>query len=143
MFSTGATQLCLVNNDPVSTVLVTADGIPLYSIKTPNLPSASDDSSVQLPNAPDSQILSHRYTQRSPITTITRLNIHYQCTGNVETVIGVVEYHGSARGTNVKLCIDDLDVHIAPHQTARTIVDSGEGQENSLGKKYVARQLEC
>lgn len=137
MLSADATQLCLVNNDPVSTFLVTADGIPLYSIQTPNLPSASDDSA-----APDSQILSHRYTQRSPITTVTRLNKHYQCTGNVETVIGVVEYHGSARGTNVKMCNDDLDVHIAPDQTARTI-DSGEGQEVSPGSRYVTRQLEC
>ena len=142
MLSADATQLCLVNNDPVSTFLVTADGIPLYSIQTPNLPSASDDSAVPLPNAPDSQILSHRYTQRSPITTITRLNKHYQCTGNVETVIGVVEYHGSARGTNVKMCNDDLDVHIAPDQTARTI-DSGEGQELSPGSRYVTRQLGC
>lgn len=104
-------QLCLVNNDPVSTILESAEGIPLYSINTPN----PDDPSVELPyKTQDSQTLSHT---RSPTTTITRLNRHYQCTGNVETVIGFVEYHGSTSGTNVRLFKDDLDVHIAPYHT--------------------------
>jgi len=68
-------ELCLVNNDPTKTLLVSSDGKPLYNIQTPSGPSAAT-------------------------TTVRRLQAS---TGKVEYEVGQVEYHAS-HGTKLSLC---------------------------------------
>ncbi|TFK35480.1 hypothetical protein BDQ12DRAFT_726004 [Crucibulum laeve] len=47
-------QLCLVNNDPTSTLLITPDGDPLYAIETPALPQHSTSACESTSSLPSS-----------------------------------------------------------------------------------------
>lgn len=93
-------QLCLVNNDPISTLLITPEGEALFSIETPPLPFSSSD-------AP---------RQRSSITTIKRMERFHRSTGHTETEIGTIEYTGPLKGTHLQLCEDNLHLDIPPHR---------------------------
>ena len=117
-------QLCLVSNDPTSTLLVTPDGIPMYSTETPShslLASGSDPASYSVPQP----------HQRSPTTTVKRLNRYNPSIGHAETVVGVVDYGRSPSGTSVQLCDEQvqLELTIAP-STARMIADRSENNDS-------------
>lgn len=104
-------QLCLVNNDPTSTLLITPDGEPLFSIETPLLHRPEIDlENVMMPTP------SRR--QKSPITTIKRIERYQRSTGHVETEIGVVEYCGPQNGTHLQLCVENHALAI----TARAVL---------------------
>ncbi|KAF8162693.1 hypothetical protein B0H34DRAFT_744127 [Crassisporium funariophilum] len=109
-------QLCLVNNDPTSTILITPDGIPLFSIETKVLHVTATQ--VQAPVA----------SQKSPTTMIKRLERYSQSTGHVETAIGVVEYRGPAAGTHLQLLADNHELQIASLKTAQ-IADRPEEED--------------
>ncbi|KAF8891109.1 hypothetical protein CPB84DRAFT_1384379 [Gymnopilus junonius] len=104
-------QLCLVDNDPISTLLITPDGEALFSIETPPL------------HPPNPQISTPQPRQRSPITTVKRLERYHRSTGHTETEIGTAEYSGPVKGTHLQLCEDNLQLDIPP-LSRRKVVDN-------------------
>ncbi|KDR82124.1 hypothetical protein GALMADRAFT_135488 [Galerina marginata CBS 339.88] len=115
-------QLCLVNNDPTATLLVTPDGDPLYSIETPPLSHPSTN-----PLAPSLP------RKKSATTTIKRLERFHRSVGHLESEIGVVEYRGPETGTHLQLCVENHTLAIPPRKAAtRTIANSpAEDDENN------------
>lgn len=113
-------QLCLVNNDPISTLLITPDGEPLFAIETPTLPDPNPQISAPQPR-PSHSASAPR--QRSSVTTIKRLERYHRSTGHVETEIGTIEYTGPVKGTHLQLCEDNLQLDIPPLHK-RAIVDN-------------------
>lgn len=71
-------ELCLINNNPTRTLLVTADGGPLFSIETP-LPHPSP---------------CHSKNPNTSPTVVTRFERN-SSTGHVKTEVGRVEYDES------------------------------------------------
>ena len=122
-------QLYLVNNDPTSTLLVTGDGIPVFSVETPKLSPTDPGESLATRNGGDS---GSEIAQSSNTTTILRLECHYyRCTGKLEVQIGLVVYEGLTVGTRVKISEADVEVNVPPYQMTRAISDS-----NSLEHEY-------
>ncbi|KAH9483475.1 hypothetical protein JR316_0002943 [Psilocybe cubensis] len=103
-------HLCLVNNDPTSTLLITPDGEPLFSIETPLLHSPE----IEL----EKVMAAPARRQKSPITQIKRIERYQRSAGHVETQIGVVEYCGKGNGTKLQLCMENHALAI----TARTML---------------------
>lgn len=116
-------QLCLVNNDPTSTLLITPDGEPLFSIETPLLQrSEIEELMVPVPRR-----------RKSPITTIKRLERYHRSTGQVETEIGVVEYCGSQNGTQLQLCEINHALAITARAAVVGITEHRDSEENDEG----------
>ncbi|KAF8990601.1 hypothetical protein BDQ17DRAFT_1433640 [Cyathus striatus] len=74
-------QLCLIHNDPMSTLLVTPDGEAMYSIETPGLrspfalsPSSTPSSSQPDIRTPRSPVLSHSHLRHSPVLSHSHLS---------------------------------------------------------------------
>ncbi|KAF8957750.1 hypothetical protein BDZ97DRAFT_1669364 [Flammula alnicola] len=105
-------QLCLVNNDPISTLFVTSDGDPLFSIETPSLPHSSVDESA-LP-------------QKYATTTIKRLQRYHTSTGHVVTEVGIVDYRGPTAGSHLQLCVENHNLDIPPRRETRAITENLE-----------------
>ncbi|CAA7260989.1 unnamed protein product [Cyclocybe aegerita] len=116
-------QLCLVDNDPTATLLVSSDGEPMYAIETPPLPHATYDS------------LPARRRPKSSTTTVKRLSRYHQVSGPVEKAVGVVEYLGEGEGTCMQLCTDsdEHEMKIGPCRSARAIEDMPVGEEKREG----------
>lgn len=137
-------QLCLVNNDPISTLLITPDGEPIFSIETlpllhptsqpqpalePNGKRRADPAldTSSLPSTPLSSSSIAR--QRSDTTTIKRIERHHRSMGQVETEIGVVEYRGPEIGTHLQLCAQNHALAIAERCTRKQIEARAEEEE--------------
>ena len=106
-------QLCLVNNDPGSTPLITPEGEPLYSIETPPLPYTELVGPSSCP--PQSKCTT---------TTVKRIERYQLSTGHVETSIGVIEFCGPTSGAHLLLCSENHRLDIEPGQ--RLITDAPE-----------------
>ncbi|KAF9481311.1 hypothetical protein BDN70DRAFT_930959 [Pholiota conissans] len=102
-------QLCLVNNDPTSTTLVTPDGIPLFSIETPHFPASSIDSPLPRQKPP------------TGTTTIKRLERYHMSTGHVETEIGIIVYHGQ-KGCHLELSALNHSLDVTPYQRTPAVI---------------------
>ena len=143
-------QLCLVNNDPISTLLITPDGEALFSIETPSvhLPpnlnanpnqnstsNANIDSTSQISGAPSSSASTPR--QRSAITTVKRLERYHRSTGHTETEIGTIEFKGLVVGTHLQLCENNMHLDIPPHQrrSQRRIESPPKDDEEEEGEE--------
>ncbi|KAF9032961.1 hypothetical protein BJ165DRAFT_765312 [Panaeolus papilionaceus] len=96
-------QLCLINNDPTATLLVSREGIPMYSVQTansgPGCFSLDDPSHVVYRAGADSA-----RSKRTAMTTVKRLEQYNASRGHVETEIGVIEYRGPKEGTHLMIC---------------------------------------
>lgn len=123
-------ELSLLNNDPTSTLLMTPEGQPLYSIVTPvaehdpkressssdKAPSSNSDISA-IPNKPTDSVhpvqRSHSYRRKAlkSRTTINRLDHLHASSGHVETTVGIITY---PRSTSPGV---DSDSHDQPEVT--------------------------
>lgn len=121
-------QLCLVNNNPISTVLITPDGQPLFSIETPRIPTGiAADGSLSAPGP------------RTPttMTRIKRLERYHLSTGHTETEIGVVEYQGPDKGCHLQLSSNNHTLAIAPHHDpCRTIAETEQNEQTGVEEEY-------
>ncbi|KAF9446556.1 hypothetical protein P691DRAFT_673293, partial [Macrolepiota fuliginosa MF-IS2] len=129
-----AMQLYLVHNDPLDSLLVSADGEPLYSVHTSaDSPSPADSPCAEaLSRSPDSYFSpsSGRSTFSGLTSTppssvsIKRLERHQFSRGNVETEVGRIEYGGDDVGTRVQLCHTGIEMcapansNVVPSPTA-------------------------
>ena len=134
-------QLYLVNNDPTSTLLITGDGIPMFSIKTPKPTEPDESHDTRNGDLEPGSEIAQRQGKNSDTTTILRLESHYRCTGKLEVAIGLVVYEGSSVGTRVKISEDDIEIEIPPyHRMTRAInssleheYDSGSDEDSNEG----------
>ncbi len=109
-------QLCLVNNNPISTLLITPDGDPLFSVETAPAPHA--EINPHIPSVP-------RAKAPTSTTRIKRLERYHLSTGHTETEIGVIEYQGAEEGCLLHLSMDNRALAIPPHSDAsRTIEEN-------------------
>ncbi|KAF8179665.1 hypothetical protein BJ912DRAFT_1062764 [Pholiota molesta] len=125
-------QLCLVNNDPTSTTLVTPDGVPLFSIETPPMPHSLID--VHVPSPP-------RHRPTTATTIIKRLERYHMSTGHVETEIGIIEYLGQPKGCHLQLSAVNHSLDIPPHRTMlrnREMLEDirGESEEEAVDNSW-------
>ncbi|KJA19139.1 hypothetical protein HYPSUDRAFT_217822 [Hypholoma sublateritium FD-334 SS-4] len=113
-------QLCLVNNNPISTLLITPDGDPLFSIET--APTPYGDISPYAPSVP-------RAKAPTSTTRIKRLERYHMSTGHTETEIGVIEYQGIGQGCLLQLSKDNRALVIPPHYDISRTIDSEENTD--------------
>lgn len=112
-------QLCLVNNDPTATLLVTPDGIPLFSVETPPVPHMNTRLNAVGEPRP-----------KGATTKIKRLERFHMSTGHVETEIGVVSYNGPCSSTQLRLSEEENRLLEVPPRKALT---DFEAQEDDQG----------
>jgi hypothetical protein len=122
---TPSMQLCLVNNDPGSTLLTTPEGEPLFSIET--LPLAYTEL-----GAPSS------CSPKCMTTTVKRIERYQSCTGHVETSIGVIEFCGPTSGAHLLLCGENHKLDIEPPKRKKLITaplpEKSQGEEEGQEK---------
>ena len=128
MSNSSGMQLYLVNNDPTSTLLITGDGIPMFSIR-PTEPGESRRDTTRNGDSDSGSEIAQRQGKNSDTTTILRLESHYRCTGKLEVTIGLVVYEGLSVGTRVKISEEDIEVKVPPYQMTRAI-DSSSSLEH-------------
>ncbi|KIM49782.1 hypothetical protein M413DRAFT_116054 [Hebeloma cylindrosporum] len=122
-------QLCLMNNDPASTLLVTPEGEPVFSIETLPLPH------TEL-GAPSS------CSPKCMTTTVKRVERYQSNTGHVETSIGVIEFCGPTSGALILLCNENHQLHIDSLKRRKQITaplpekSQGEEEGEDLEKSW-------
>jgi hypothetical protein len=115
-------QLCLVNNDPTATLLVTPDGIPLFSVETPSVPHM------------DTRLTAVGEARPKGTTTkIKRLERFHMSTGHVETEVGVISYNGPNSGTQLRLSEEENRLLEVPPRKALIDFAGEEDDEDDLG----------
>ena len=130
-------RLCLVNNDPTSTLLLSPEGEPLYSIETPPRPHLTiiDDGQTKAHSRPEYD----RPASATMPTVVKRLNRVQMSIGHVETEIAMIEYSGRGKGTRMTVCSKLCGIKVtAPtaHPTDKQYV-ANMGKDKEDDKKYV------
>ncbi|KAF9546595.1 hypothetical protein CPC08DRAFT_755566 [Agrocybe pediades] len=121
-------HLCLINNDPTSTLLISPEGEPWYSIETPPRPHLNivDDGRTEVRSRPPE----HDGPTATMTTVVKRLNRVHMSSGHVESEIATVEYCGPGKGIRLTFCS-----RLCELKTAKEAADDGDDDENG-GQMY-------
>lgn len=159
MASSSGIQLCLLSNDPTSTLLMTPEGQTLYSITTPvevehTKPEADNSPDPDVSPLPDQSTEpihpvvrshSHRRKALKSRTTINRLDHLNPSSGHVETTVGIIAYPNSTSDFDpleqpevaLDLCEQKcvLTIEAAPFASGITHIARVEGREQAPATK--------